>query len=1098
MHRIHSTISIFLSFFLLLLISCNSESNSGSGEYASGTMFQKMKEKTTGVSFKNTITEDVDFHHLNWESIYNGGGVTVGDFDNDGLMDIFFTGNQVDDAIYKNLGDWNFEDKSEASGINALKGWSSGVTVADVNNDNLLDIYVCRMWHAKDGVEDDIRKNLLWINQGDFTFKESAEEYGLADKGHGTQASFFDYDSDGDLDMYLLNAPSNNYSQKLVYIQNNEIPYVHADKLFRNDGGSFVDVSKEAGIEDYGFGLGLVTVDINGDNLTDIYVANDFEIADKMYINQGDGTFVDQVQKYLKHISFSSMGADIADFNNDNRPDIAVLDMQSSDHFRSKTNMPSMDTERFWTNVSRGQHFQYMTNMLQINNGSGFFSEVGHLAGMSSTDWSWSVLMADFDQDGNKDMFITNGLNKDIRNNDFSERMKKERITDPQELFEFSQQVSSQPIENLIYKSDPTTMKLTVMNEKWGGIDQGYSFGASYVDLDNDGDLDLIVNNNNDKASLFQNKNNGNYITISPTKGGKVVPNTKVEIYQDGMSQYYETTRTRGFQSTTSPNAHFGLANNNNLDSIIVSFPTGEQYFQKNVSANQVLKVEYTDATLRSKPSPEEKTFAFEDVTGESGIDFRHRENRFNDFEKEILLPHRQSTQGPGIAVGDINNDGYDDLFMGNAHGSSGKLYVGSSTGYQISVQIAFEADKDYEDQSAVFFDADGDEDLDLYVVSGGSQAPANNPIYQDRLYINSNGTFEKSDLLPQAYLNGSCVKPIDFNQDGKMDLFVGGRSVPQSYPSFEKNQLLINTENGFVDQIESIAPELQKVGMVYDASWTDINGDDKMDLIVVGEFMTPQVFIHASNQLENKSEEYIPEHMSGWWYSVEAKDLNNDGTPEFILGNIGMNNKYHPNPEHPLRIYGSDFDKNNTPDIVLSKTTDKYGEVPVRGRECSSQQMPFIKNKFKDFNSFASASLEDIYGEKDLEKAITLEANNFYSGYLSLENGSFTFHKFPAWAQISAVRDIEFADYDNDGDEDIILIGNMYDAEVETVRHDSSLGLILENDYPNFHSKRFTDTGWYTPGNAREIAKTTFKGKPAFIVTNNGFVSQVITMNNG
>lgn len=1083
---------------LIFLNACKEDSQQKT-EYT-GPLFTSISSNESNIQFENTIVEDEYFHHLNWESIYNGGGVGIGDFDNDGLEDIFFAGNQENDAIYRNKGNFEFEDRTKSSGISEHSGWSSGVSIADVNNDGWLDIYVCRLWHSPDKSDQDKRRNKLFINQKDFTFKESSKAYNLDDSGHGTQASFFDYDGDGDLDMYLLNAPSNNYSQKLSYIQANKIPYEHSDKLFQNNNGNFKDITKQIGLEDYGFGLGLVTVDMNNDGWTDIYVANDFEIADKMLINQKNGTFKNEIQNKLKHISFSSMGADISDVNNDGFSDIAVLDMQSSDHYRSKTNMPSMDVKRFWTNVANGQHFQYMSNMLQIDNGFGFYSEIAQLAGIASTDWSWSVLLADLDNDSWRDIYITNGLNKDIRNNDFVTEMQKFRAQGPKALFDFSQKVGSEKIANLAFKNNQGDFTFQKIQDDWGIGYKGFSYGAAYADLDQDGDLDLVVNNNNSKASLFKNnasiKNSNNWIQFAVNQDDIPKENIQIYAYKDDKVFSAEQSRIRGFQSSSSPIIHLGLGNIEKLDSVFIVDNTGNKYSPKNYKINNRNSYEFSKlkkvGKYRIKPA---NVTMLTEVTGQSNLNFRHKENQFNDFDRESLLPHMQSKKGPYLATTEVIKDREHLVYFGNSHGNAGKMY--RFNGAFKEVAGPWIADMKAEDMGAVFFDLENDGDMDLYVVSGGSEKENEHPLYQDRLYINEKGKWTKSDALPNNLYNGSVVKAADYDNDGDTDLFIGGRAIPGRYPYPSGSQLLVNEGGKLVEKAGSSAPGLRNVGMVTDAIWTDLNNDDLLDLIVVGEFMTPTFFENNGRQLIDKTSEYMGDFIGGWWFTIEEVDLDGDGQSEYVLGNIGENNKFHPNESHPLQIYGNDFDKNSTNDIVLTKTTDSYGEVPVRGRECSSQQMPFIKSKFKDFEGYAKANVLDIYGEKGLKEAINLEATEFSSGILKKKDGKFVFTPFPNQAQISAIRDMEFHDVNHDGLLDIIAIGNLFDAEVETTRHDASIGLVMTQQKDGqFKVENVRDSGFYTPGNARKLAKVNLGTDNYIIVTNNSFVPQVIRIN--
>jgi hypothetical protein len=1090
----NSLVPIILAIVVFSAFGCQETENSPTSD----KLFTAIGSDYSGVNFINHINEDINFHHLNWESVYNGAGAAAADFDGDGLEDLFFAGNQVSDRIYQNLGDFKFKDRTDQGPFEENAGWSSGVSIADVNNDGLLDIYVCRLWHSLDTKDQAKRKNVLYINKGDFEFVESAEAYRLADSGHGTQASFFDYDGDNDLDMFLLNAPSNNYSQKLEYINNNAIPYEHSDKLFRNDGGKFTDVTKSAGLEDYGFGLGVTTVDLNLDGWTDIYVANDFEIADHLWINQRNGTFKDEIQSKLKHISFSSMGTDAADANNDGFVDIAVLDMQSNDHYRSKTNMPGMDVQQFWTNVSRGQHFQYMSNMLQMNQGYGFYKEIAQLAGIASTDWSWSVLLADLDNDQYKDIFITNGLNKDIRNNDFAEEMKKFRAQGPKSIFEFSQKVGSQKIANLAFQNLEGSYQFQSKAEDWGLDFEGYSYGAAYADLDNDGDLDLIVNNNNSEASIYKNNvKDQNWIQLSITEGELPKANIQCLIYAEGKVFHAEQSRTRGFQSSVSPTIHIGLGEITKLDSIILINNLGRQKKLNGLRINKRYEIEYLPKTwtkpfVRKLP---DYTWLTE-ITRNSNLDFRHEENEYNDFNRESLLPHMQTRKAPFISSRKEPGKQSSLIYIGNSHGAKSEMYRHANNRFY-KLAGPWHQDAEAEDAGSAFFDIDNDGDLDLYVASGGSEKKDKSSVYADRLYINNDGTWSKESDLSRNAFNGTVVVSSDFDSDGDEDLFVGAHAVAGKYPFPSSCQLLINEDGILVDKIEEIAPTLKNVGMVTDAIWSDFNGDDLMDLVVIGEFMSVKFFENNGKQLIENANVLSDDPLSGWWYTIEEGDLDGDGVPEYVLGNIGLNNKYHPDKEHPLQLYGNDFDKNSTNDVVLTKTSDTYGEVPVRGRQCSSEQMPFIKSKFKDFESYAKADVLDIYGEKGLDEAVHLIANNFESGYLKKNGTRYDFVPFPSEAQVSAIRDVEIIDVNHDGLLDIVSIGNEFDAEVETTRHDASTGIVLtQNGTGEFRARSVLESGLYAPGNSRKMTKLTSKDQTVLVITNNQFVSQVIKVN--
>ncbi len=1071
---------IVLSISMALFLACSEEGGQQSHHSSTDTdngqpLFELLSEEESGISFRNDIMESPEVHGLVWDAIYYGGGVGIGDINNDGLDDIFLAGNQVNDALYVNQGDLQFEDISAASGITDHPGWSTGVSMIDINADGLLDIYVCRTSWKMDNNDPGFRKNKLFINNGDLTFSEKSNEYGLDYAGYSTQAAFLDFDKDGDLDLFLLNSPSNNLTQKVQYAAVNKLPEFTSDLFYINNGKTFENVTKQVGVEAFSFGLGVMAADLNHDTWVDIYVANDYDRPDYMYINQRDGTFKNQLDEKIKHTSFTSMGCDAADINNDGLVDLGVLDMQSADHVRSKTNMPSMDAEQFWGYVNKGYNYQYMTNVLQINNGSGYFSDIAQYAGVASSDWSWAILMADFDNDQHKDIFVGNGINKDLRNNDF--KVKMEGLTRQNKkvnLFELSKEIPSNPLPNYVYRNDGKYHFENVTGS-WGLDQKTFTCGAAYSDLDRDGDLDLVVNNNNDRSFIYRNNSKSNYVVVD-IKGYAKNPagiGSKVFLFQGDQIQYQELNPVRGYQSTCGTALHFGLGDHSTIDSLVCIFPDDKSIRLYNIKSNKRIALSHADASNQQM-----SIYSFETPVvmnqPNSGIDFMHRENLYDDFKDEILLPHAESTKGPYQCVGDVNGDGLDDLFIGGASGQSGELYVQNAGGRFSKMEGPWRQHAGLEDMGCAFFDLEGDGDLDLYVASGGN-ASADPHAYHDRLYRNDGGRFSlTSGVLPELHANSSCVSVADYDGDGDTDIFVGGLVEYGRYPYPGQSVLLRNEGGKFIDVTKEISGSLQDIGMVTGATWTDINADKKPDLILVGEWMAPTAFINDGNTFEEK-QNWVSDQgdLTGWWMHIVADDLNGDGKPDFIVGNIGTNNKYHPSTEKPLKVYSSDFDENNKNDIVLAKKY-KGNYVPVRGRECSSEQMPFVAEKFETYEAFAGASIESMLEEK-LAGALALEVREFRSGVILSTKTGYHFQPFPPEAQFFPVMTSLPQDFNGDNISDIILAGNLFDAEVETTRHDSGNGLYLQGQ-PDDHYKAFTvlNSGFYAPFNVRSL--TTIK----------------------
>ncbi|MEQ8556558.1 MAG: VCBS repeat-containing protein [Cyclobacteriaceae bacterium] len=1085
--------------FLLLFFSCKEKLSTE----ISGTAYSLVPSEYSGVSFSNDLRETENQNILQFPYYYNGGGVAVGDINNDGLPDIYFTGNMKGDQLYLNKGKLQFENITGDAGILSTNLWTTGVTFTDINNDGWLDIYVCRS-----GIRN-FRNNLLYINQGNGKFVESAKQYGLNDNGYSVQASFFDFDIDGDLDLYLVNHSDRFFTnQEELFASKNEPQPHEADKLYRNNGdGSFTDISKEAGINHFAFGLSAAIADLNQDGLPDIYAASDFFEPDYFYVNQGDGTFTNKLRESFGHISFSSMGSDVNDINNDGLPDIIVCDMQPADNFRKKASMASMDPARFHRIVNEGYHYQYMQNTLQLNSGVGRFSDIAELSGLSETDWSWGPLLFDMDNDGFKDLFISNGIRRDIQYKD--SRINLQNMSSAGTRMKAVDVIKTFPVVKIKNYSFKNLDGITFQNQSdsWGIDHEGFTTGAAYADLDADGDLDLVFNNIDDKASIYENiwsdafreKSNYLQLVLKGTEDNKLGIGTVVKLMAEGQIQYQSLQPTRGFQSSVEPIIHFGLSSVKIIDKVEIRWPNGTYSYLHNIPSNQRIEVKQESTTTREPESQKIKPL-FAEIAGDSGLAHVHQEQPYNDFEKETLLPHKYSQLGPCLVVGDVNGDKLDDVYVGGAKGYSGQLYIQGKTGsFKASAKSTWQASKDFEDVGGHFFDCDGDGDQDLYVASGGNEWENISRMYQDRLYINDGkGNFKRSaNALPESSTSSAAVRSGDYDNDGDLDLFIGGRLQPGLYPLPSSSTILNNKDGIFSDVTSEIAKDLKDIGMVTDAQWTDFDVDGDLDLLIVGEWM-PITFFENRDGIFYPYEVASAKNTKGWWYSLAQADLDLDGDMDYVAGNLGKNYKYQATLDEPFEVFADDFDDNGTHDIVLSYHQE--GKVfPLRGRQCSSQQMPFIKEKFPNYSSFASSDLIEVYGQESIQNAYHLQANTFASVFIeNLGQGQFSFNELPQAAQLSSVNGIIIQDFDEDGFSDILIAGNMFQVEVETARNDAGHGLFLKGNGENsFEPIPAYSSGFFAPGDVKNIqAIKQADGSPLILVANNNDRLQVFTIN--
>ena len=1093
------------------------------------TLFRLKSSEDTGIHFSNEIDGHLTdtFNVLDFEYMYNGAGVASGDINNDGLLDLYFAGNFVSGQLYLNKGQLKFEDITVQSGITTEK-WGTGVSMVDINNDGWLDIYICV---AGPSEKEEDHSNYFFINQGlDDNgipqFKDMAKAFGLADTGYSTMAAFLDYDKDNDLDVYILTNALETYNRNTLRPKITNGSAKSNDRLYRNNGdNTFTNVNQEAGITIEGWGLGVCITDINQDGWSDIYVANDFVSNDLIWVNQKDGTFKDMANDYLKLQTHNGMGVDIADYNNDMLPDIVVLDMLPEGNYREKMMIANGNYDKQQMRREMGFGDQYMRNTLQLNqgkspDGSIRFSEIGFLSNISKTDWSWAPLIADYDNDGHKDLFIANGYRKDVTNMDYilynqqttvmnmfgTEKAKEERIQE--QMKKGLDNLEEVKVSNYIFRNEKNLTFKDVTKE-WGLDVPSFSNGAIYADLDNDGDLDIVTNNIDEKAMLFENSlyqpekvNTDHFIRIKLTdkKNNQLLLGSKVMISIDGKRQYAEYNPYRGYKSTVEPVLHYGLGSDVHVDSVMVIWPNNQVSVIKDVQSDQVLNIDYSSAKniqnnlLTGKPyvnrelgAVTQNNYTFQNVSSSTSISkVSHIENRYDDFKDTPMLPHLLSVLGPYAAKGDLNGDGTEDLVIGADSGTPTTLAFQDRNGdFEIKTLTG---DSIYEDRGIFIFDADNDEDNDIYIVSGGSQWKEGHENYQDRLYINNGkGEFEQSFALPELRSSGSVVKGTDFDNDGDIDLFIGGYLLPKSYPLSPNSFILINNNGTFMDKTSEIAPGLQTIGMVTDAEWTDLNNDGLPDLVLAGEWMPIEIFSHTgSNSLERVTSKFGLEKLSGWYHSIHISDIDGDGFQDILAGNTGLNSYYQASVEKPLEIFTKDFDNTGSIDPIM--TNYNLGKRYISFfRDQLVSQINGMKGRFQRYDQFAKATFDDSFTEDELEGAHHLKATSLASVILQNTGKGFVEHALPTEAQFSTIKDFATGDFNKDGNVDIMIVGNSFQGDPIRGDYAASFGLLLEGSGNfKFNSIKPSISGLNADGFCEQIVEININGKSCYFITRN------------